>query len=59
MLFFSGEMNSLTKGSSIKVLKDRVKVMVSVMVPVTRLVSMLIKHVGGEVGRRISVRGFR
>ena len=32
--------------------------MVSVMVPVTGLVSMLIKHVGGEVGIWISVRGF-
>ena len=31
-------------------------VKVSIMVPVTRLVSMLIKHVGGEVGMRISVR---
>ena len=58
MLFFGGETNSLIKGSSLAVvLEDRVKVRVSVMVLVIKLVSMLIKHVDGEVGMWISVRG--
>ena len=35
MLFLGGETNSLTKGSSIKVLENRAKVMVSIMVPMT------------------------
>ena len=34
LLFFGGDTNSLIKGSSIKVLEDRVKVKVQVIVPV-------------------------
>ena len=49
MLFL--ETNCLSKGSSFKVLKDRIKVMVSV--PVTGLVSMLVS-MSVRVGMRMS-----
>ena len=56
MLFLVVRRTGLIKGSSIAVIGGSGKVKVSVMVPVIWLVSMLIKHVGGEVGMRISVR---
>ena len=59
MLFLDSETNSLIKGSSfIMVLEDQGKDGVIIIILITRLVSMLIKHVDSEVGIRISVRGF-